>query len=401
MPAFQYTAIDHEGNQIQGVILASNEDEGLQQLKKQTLIPIKLEEKTVKRAKSSFSHIKIKNADIANFTKQLQTLLKAGIPLVNCLNVLKKQTTDPDWEQIISLIACDVEQGGKFSDALAKFPKAFTVTYINCIKVAEVSGGLEDILTYLYEYIKQADQAKQNVKKALRYPLFVLFALGFAFVIFMTMVVPNFLPLFGGDIQTLPLPTRILIKLNTGFTEYGIHFLLILTGIVLALYFYYRSPGGRLKIDKLLLHAPLIGQVLINFNLAVFTKLFFTMNHAGIPIIETIKIIQESIQNKIFRKELVLLSEKIRNGYKMASSLEQSPYFSSSLVEMIAIGEKSGSLDEMLKSAADYYDNEVSTSVESMTAMMEPIITAALGIIVLFLASALFLPMWDIIGNLK
>ncbi|MCD4692988.1 MAG: type II secretion system F family protein, partial [Calditrichales bacterium] len=116
---------------------------------------------------------------------------------------------------------------------------------------------------------------------------------------------------------------------------------------------------------------------------------------------ETIKIIQESIQNKIFRKELVLSSEKIRNGYKMAPSLEQSPYFSSSLVEMIAIGEKSGSLDEMLKSAADYYDNEVSTSVESMTAMMEPIITAALGIIVLFLASALFLPMWDIIGNLK
>ena len=398
MPNFRYKAINPEGKVVESVILAPDQKVVIQQLQKLKMTPVSInieKEKTLSPGRKS-SKIDVKS--ILLFTKQLRTLIKAGIPIVTCLNVIKEQAQTAEFENIIASIARDIEEGSKLSDALSQFPKAFPSIYINSIRVGEVSGTLEDSLEQLAKFIEEDDRVKKQVKKALRYPMIVVAGLLIAFIIFTTFVIPNFIPIFELSGGELPLPTKILMGFYYLITDYGIYTLIVLATIFAGILSWSKTPKGRYKIDSLKLKLPVMGPLIQKTNISRFSKLFYTMNHTGIPIIKSFEIIRDALDNLIFKNEVEKVREKVMKGGDIASSLKQSPYFTNLLVTMISIGEKSGSLDEMLANVSTFYYTEVNETVDNMTAMIEPIVTVVLGITMLFLALAIFLPMWDMMS---
>ncbi len=400
MPNFKYRAYDAEGKIIENTILAKNEDDVARQLDELNLVPVEIE-KIKSKARPAKLKMHVKDDAVVLFTKQLYTMLKAGIPILLALQTVKEQTKNENFKQIIEAIYRDIEQGSKFSDALNQFPKVFSHIYINAIKVGEISGTLEESLHYMYQYMEKDLQIRNDVKKAFRYPMFVVIGIIGAFFVFVTTVIPNFIPMFQNTGHALPLPTRILLGIYTLMTQYGLISALILATITTAFIYYFRTPKGRRWLDETLLKIPILGQFLQKVIIARFARLFYTMNRTGINITESLKIIQKSLGNTVYNKEIELITENIIKGESIADSIRKSRYFPDLLVDMVAIGEKSGSLDDMLLSVANYYEEEVSEMVENMSSLIEPIITVALGGMILLLALALFLPMWEMMNILQ
>ena len=401
MPTYKYKAINSEGKMLDSTITASDKDELVRHLQKLNLIPVKIQEKeTARRIQRKFGK-KIKTQNVILFTKQLHTLLKSGIPILASLNAIKEQNPDPGFKQMIEIIAKEIEQGSKFSEALGKFSRVFPPIYINSVKVGEVSGTLDSTLVYLYQYLEQEVKVKKNVKKAFRYPLLVISGLLVAFIIFITMVIPAFIPLFESFHMDLPLPTKILIWVHDVIFNYSIFLLLGFIGVFLGLYFYKKTPQGEYQFDRFFLNLPILGSLLNKVSISRFAKIFYTMNRTGVPVIKTFELLGDNLENEVFRREMGIILSKIKRGQGIANSLSQSPLFTPFIIEMVAIGEKAGSLDEMLDSVSQYYDSEVNETIDNMTAMIEPVVTVLLGGMVLIFALAIFLPMWDLIGAVK
>jgi len=399
MPNYKYKAVNPEGKTIESVLLAPSLSDVKSRLREMNMVIISVTEVKADKKPGKIS-MRVKEATIHHFTKQLYTLLKAGVPILSSLRALKEQTPDENFKEIIEAIVQDVEGGSKLSDALNQFPKVFPPIYINSVKVGEVSGTLEDTLKYLYEYMQQESQMKKDVKKAFRYPMFVMIGLIGAFIVFTTTVIPNFLPMFQSSGSELPLPTKILLVMYDLVTEYGLLLLFVIIGLVGAFIMYGRTPVGKYNIEQFVMKLPVMGEFVKKVNVARFAKLFFTMNKTGLSITRAFDIMQETIENTVFSKEIGIISEKINRGQEISTSLAQSPYFTSLLVEMVSIGEKSGSLDDMLQSVSDYYNKEVAETVANMTSLIEPIVTVVMGGMVLLLALAMFLPMWEMMNVL-
>jgi type II secretory pathway component PulF len=381
-------------------MLAPDEDDVIRQLQKQNMMPVSIRQFEVQEQSSPVGG-SVKMATILMFTKQLHTLLKAGIPIVAGLNTIRVQQTDPKFEKMIEFITRDIEQGSKLSAALSQFPKAFPPIFINSIKVGEVSGTLEEALSQLYISLDKDTNMKKAVKKAMRYPITVIIGIIAAFVVFMTIVVPNFIPLFANSGLELPLPTVILIKMHDILMNYGVLVFLGAVALVAGVYFYRKTPQGRFNLDMLILQMPIFGEFIKKVNISRFANLFYTMNRTGIPILRSFEIMQEAMENTVYSKEVGVVADKLTKGEEISTSLGQSKYFTPLLVEMVSIGEKSGSLDEMLNKVSQFYDQEVNDTVSNMTALIEPIVTVVLGGMIALLALALFMPMWDMMNVMK
>jgi len=399
MPNYKYKAVNSEGKTVESILLAPTSSDVKKRLREMNMVIISVTEVTADKKPVKIS-MRIKEGVIHHFTKQLHTLLKAGIPILASLRALKEQTPDENFKEIIESIVQDVEGGSKFSDALSQFPKVFPPIYINSVKVGEISGTLEDTLKYLYEYLVQESQMKKDVKKAFRYPMFVMLGLIGAFFVFTTTVLPNFLPMFQSSGTELPLPTRILLGMYSLITDYGMISVTVLIILIAIIIVYARTADGKYHLETLLLKLPVIGEFIKKVNVARLAKLFYTMNKTGLSITKAFDIMQETIENAVYSKEIAIISEKINRGEEISVSLAHSPYFTTLLVEMVTIGEKSGSLDEMLYNVSEYYNKEVAETVENMTSLIEPIVTVVMGGMVLLLALAMFLPMWDMMNVL-
>lgn len=401
MPTYKYKAINAEGKMLDSTITASDQDELVRQLQKLDLIPVKIQEKeTAKKVQRKFGR-RIKTQTIILFTKQLHTLLKSGVPILSSLNAIKEQNPDPGFRQMVEMIAKDIEQGSKLSEALGKFSKVFPPIYLNSIRVGEVSGTLDSTLVYLHQYLEQEVKVRKNVKRAFRYPILVISGLIAAFIVFITMVIPAFIPIFQSFTIELPLPTRILIWIHGVIQGNGILLSLGFIGLIIALYFYRKTPRGKYQFDYFLLKLPILGTLLNKVSISRFAKIFYTMNRTGVPVIQTFELLESNLENEVFSREMNVILSKIKKGQGIANSLSQSPLFTPFIVEMVAIGEKAGSLDEMLDNVSQYYDSEVNETIDNMTSMIEPVITVVLGGMVLLFALAIFLPMWDLIGAIK
>jgi len=394
MPNYKYKAITPEGRVIESVLLATDDKDVTRQLTEAHMIPISVTQLKSKRSTSQLS-FKIKDATVIMFTKQLYTLLRAGVPIITSLNAVKDQSSDGNFKGIIESVVRDIEQGSKFSDALSQFPKVFSSLYVNSIRIGEVSGTLEDSLQYLHRYMDEDSKMRSEVKKALRYPMFVMIGIIAAFVVFTTTVIPNFIPLFKSSGTELPLPTRILIGVHDIFANYWYVLILAIAGLITAFIMYAKTSSGRYQLDLLSLRAPVFGKFMQKVLVSRFAKLFYTMNRTGINITRAFEIIQETIGNMVYRKEIQTISDKIIKGEGIANSIKASPYFTSLLVEMVGIGEKSGALDDMLFSVSQYYDQEVSDTVKNLTSLIEPAVTIILGGMILILALSIFMPMWE------
>jgi type II secretory pathway component PulF len=398
MPNFKYKAINQEGKTVESVILAASQLVVVKQLQDLNMTPVSITLEKEKKSIKTTNKIKVDIKAILLFTKQLQTLLKAGIPIITCLSVIKEQAESENFEKMIEAISQDIEAGSKLSDALSQFPKAFPIIYINSIRVGEISGTLEDTLLQLSGFLEEDEKIKKEVKKALRYPTMVFIGMIGAFVVFTTFVIPNFIPIFEMSGSELPLPTKILLGLYYLFTDYGIPLLIGIAAAIAGFMTWAKTPNGQYKVDLLRLNIPVMGQLTRKLNISRFAKLFHTMNKTGIPITRTFEIIRDTLDNLVYQDEVKKIQANIIRGNDIASSLKQSPYFSKLLIIMISIGEKSGSLDEMLGNVSEYYYQEVTETVENLTSMIEPIVTLVLGAMMLFLSLAIFLPMWNMIG---
>ncbi len=400
MPNFVYKAVGTDGRVVQSDIVAPSEQEVIRHLTKLNLMPVNIsQQKKVKGASKSSSKLKVK--DVILFTKQLHTLLKSGVPILSSLNAIKEQNTDTGFKDLVEHIAEEVEQGNSFSSALEQYPKTFPAIYVNSVKVGELSGTLEETLQYLASYMEEEARIRQNVKKALRYPMLVILGLLMAFIIFTTFVIPKFIPIFEASGIDLPLPTRLLIGIYSIISHYGIFLAIGLAGLIVGLVFYIRTPKGKYQYHRLLLKMPIFGPLLQKVSISRFAKVFHTMNRTGIPVVKAFDTMRGTMDNEVYRQELTYILERIKDGTGIANSIRQSPYFSPFVVEMIAIGEKSGALDDMLQSVSNYYDLEVDETVQNMTSLIEPIVSVALGGMVLLLALAIFLPMWDMMSMVK
>ncbi len=397
MSDFEYKAIDDSGMEVIQVIEASSADEVAEKLDKLGYFPINIKEKKTSSSISLFKKKKkIKQAEIIVFTRQLVTLLKAGVPLLSCLEAMVKQTDNEDLQTVIQDIYVDIESGHSFSDALAIHRDEFSDLYVNSIRAAEMGGALDEVLERIASLMEHDMETQSRIKSAMRYPIIVIISLVMAFIGLMLLVVPNFISLFDSMKIELPLPTRVLIGFHHILTEYWYVLVLVFAVVYFGFMRYIKTEKGAYQWDKFKISIPLLGPLNLKSSMSRFTRMFETLNSSGLPILQTLDIASKTVGNLVISKEIENAAYGILQGEGIAEPLGRGNIFPPMVVRMIAIGEQSGSLDTMLLNVSNHYDTEVDYAVKNLTSMIEPILTVGVGVIVLFLAMAIFLPMWDL-----
>jgi type II secretory pathway component PulF len=397
MPRFTYKAVTPQGAIVEDKMEAANAQAVAEKLQQFEFLPLKISAAGGAMSRSLFqAKPKVKGDEVIVFTRQLVTLLKAGVPLLASLEALVDQTDNKSFQEIIKAIYKDIESGISFSEALGKHPKIFSPLYISSIRAGEFSGALDDVLERLSELMEHDRETRARVKAAMRYPIIVIVSMVVAFFALMLLVVPKFIAMFEKAGLELPLPTRALILIYNFVSQRGYWLIVIVAIAIAAFKLWVRTENGRYLWDGLMLKVPIFGPLILKTAMSRFTRMFETLNSSGLPILQTLDIVSNTVGNAVIGREIQKASLGIRQGEGIAVPLKQSRLFPPMVVRMISIGEQSGSLDEMLLNVSKHYDAEVEYAVKNLTSMIEPILTVGLGAIVLFLALAIFLPMWDL-----
>jgi len=400
MPSFEYKAVTPSGQIVTEVLEAPNEQSAAREIYRKGYRPVALKKKKeTKEAENSgsggFFAKKIKTEEIVLFTRELVTLLRAGVPMLTALEALASQSTKQLGE-VLNKIYVDVMAGKSFSQALDKHPKVFSKLFVNSVRAGEMSGSLDEVLERMAEVLKHDEEARKKVKSAMRYPILVVLAMIGAFAIIMTMVVPKFAMIFTGLNVALPLPTRILLGTSEIVKKYILHILGISAVGFIGFKLYVRTLRGRLWWDGLKMKMPLIGPLVTKSAMARFTKMFETLNRSGLPIIQTLTTVSSAVGNSVIENTIKQVAAGVEQGQGIAGAMKKYELFPPMVTRMIAIGEQSGSLDDMLGSVAAHYDVEVEYAVKGLTSMIEPALTIVLGGAVMVMAFGIFLPMWNL-----
>jgi len=400
MPLYRYRALKGDGQVVEATLEAPHVGVVMERLDSGGYLPLQIKEVKSPSSSSPFGR-KVKPEEIVLFTKQLVTLLKAGIPLLSALEALAEQTANEYMRRIIQDIYVTIEGGVNFSEALSKHADVFPPIYINSIRAGELSGSLDEVLGRMATMLEHEKETRAKIRTALRYPIIVVLALGVAIIVLITLVVPKFASMFQQLGAQLPLPTRLLIGMNEVFRRYWMY--LIGGGVALFLGFrrYIKTEKGRYQWDSLKLKLPIVGPLVLKTSLSRFAKMFETLNRSGLPILQTLNIVSKTVGNVVIGQEILQIARGVEKGEGIAQPLRRSKLFPPMIVRMIAVGEQSGSLDDMLSNISTHYDLEVDYAIKSLTSMIEPVLTATLGVFILFLALAIFLPMWNMMGLLR
>jgi type II secretory pathway component PulF len=332
------------------------------------------------------------------FSRQLATLLSAGVPFVQSLATLEKQTENPRLKNTIVAVRTDLESGATFSDALAKHPKIFNKLYVSMIRAGETAGILDDILNRLALLAEHDAETRARVKAAVRYPLIVVVAISLAFAFLVSFVIPKFAAIFARFKTELPLPTRILIGINYVIQHYW-YFIILGTGVLVwGIVSYVRTPQGRWHWDRLKLKLPVFGVLFQKVALSRFARVFSAMQKSGISMMITLEIAAETVGNVVIARVVEEMRDSLREGKRLLVPMEASGLFPPLVVQMISVGEETGQIDTMLNKVSDYYDMDVEYSLRNLSTMIEPILLLFVGGMVLFLALGIFLPMWNMMS---
>jgi len=408
MPSFTYTAINEQGREVTGTVEAADQSAAERLLEGQDLMPLRVTQSdsksktaakaTLPTAASGGKRKKISERDVIDFTKQLVTLLKAGVPILSSLETLAGQASNPAFAETLIAVATDIASGNDFSAALTKHPKAFSELYCNAVRAGEVGGVLDEVLTRLTGVMQRDYEIRKSVKGALRYPMIVVIGMVVAFLVLVSFVVPKFSKVFEQINMELPIPTKILIGLAWFLQTYWWLLIIVVGSGIFALKKYMATPKGQYWWDATLLKLPIFGPLVMKTAMTRFTKMFETLSRSGLPILQIFEIVSRTIGNKVLGDALLKASEGIEHGRGVAVSLSETGLFPPLVVRMIAVGEDSGAIDEMLGNIGEYYDGEVQSTVEGLTGMIEPILTVGMGAMVIVLALAIFLPMWNMMS---
>ena len=400
MPVYLYKARDLSGNPVSGKVAASSLDGAEGQVDSLGYIPIAVKEQTTPfSARLDVSDVfggKVKPKDMIMFAFQISTLLGAGIPLLTTLKTLSEQTKNKKLKDVLTNTHREIEGGSTLSDSLAKHPDVFPGIYVNMIRAGEASGTLQEIFLRLGEMTEHEAETREKIDAALRYPKMVGIALVMAFVIVVTFVVPRFVTIFQQFKVALPLPTRMLIILNTLIQNCWAPLLFGVALAVIACKLAINTAKGRYYLDYLKIKAPVIGTLFLKVALSRFTHLMATLNKSGLPVMENLKITSSSIGNSVISEAILKIRESVREGRGIAAPMKEINLFTPLVVQMVSVGETTGELDNVLIKVSHYYDMEVENETKHLSTYLEPILTLALGTLVLFFALAIFLPMWDL-----
>jgi type IV pilus assembly protein PilC len=345
----------------------------------------------------------VSSKDLQIFTRQLATMIDAGLPLVQCLDILAAQTPNKIFARVLSQVKTSVEQGSTFSDALKKHPKVFDDLYVNLVAAGEVGGILDTILNRLAIYIEKAVKLRQQVQSAMVYPLGIFVVAIGVIAVMLVKVIPTFENMYGemGPGAKLPAATKFVIGLSHGFLDKWYLYAGALGGVVVGGALMRRTDGGRELFDRVLLSLPIVGNVLRKIVVARFTRTLGTLLASGVPILDALDICARTAGNRVVEGGIKKARDKISEGHDMAGPLAESRVFPSMVVQMIGVGEQTGAMDQMLQKIADFYEEEVDSSVSAMTSLIEPVMMAFLGIVVGGLIIAMYLPIFKLASNLQ
>ena len=391
---FDWEGKDAKGNRVKGRMEGPNVDWVKAQIRRKGTTPVKVK----KQAKPLFGGggKKITTADIAIFARQLSTMLGAGVPLVQAFEIVGGGHENPSMRDLIRRIKTDIEGGSNLSQALAQHPKYFDDLFVNLVAAGEQSGTLEALLDKIATYKEKTEALKAKIKKAMYYPAAVLIVAFIVTAILLVYVIPMFESLFAGVGGELPAFTQFVVSLSETFQQY---WYLIFGGIAAVvigfLQLHQRSRGFRDRMDALILKLPIMGPIAKKAAIARFARTLSTMSTAGVPLVEAMESVAETVGNAVFRRAVYQMREDTASGQQLQSSMAQANLFPNMVVQMTAIGEESGSMDGMLAKVADFYEDEVDNAVDSLTSLMEPMIMAFLGVVIGGLVIAMYMPIFQ------
>lgn len=404
MPTFKYKAINDSGLAVSGTIEADTRELATSTLAARGLIPTKV----ASRASHSSQALNIqgildrlspvKNAELILFTKQFRTMTRAGVPMMGLLQVLENQTENRRFKRIIISMRQDISEGASLFDAFRRHPRVFSPLYCSMVRAGEASGALVQILDRLIYILEHESKVKSDIRSALQYPAFITIFLCCAFFFLLTFVVPKFTSFYSQSGVALPLLTRICILMYKAIINYGLVLLGVAVAAILGLAYYLKTSGGQLFRDTFLLRIPIIGPLLLKAAMSRFASIFSILQSSGVSVLESMRILSDTINNKAIAQEFDQITERLEEGRGIAGPLRASQYFTPIVINMLAIGEESGNLEEMLNDIANHYDSELDYATKKLADSIVPVLTVVLAIVVGFFALAIYLPIVDLIN---
>jgi type II secretory pathway component PulF len=400
MANYAYQAINESGKTVAGVLEAESTEMANSILSARNLMPLRIIEAKINNDESIFSKIKAFGASVTApelilFTKQFRSMLNAGVPILRLLQVLEAQTESKILKAAVTKMMEDIKQGSSLYEAMQKHPSIFSSLYCSMVRAGEISGSVPNVLDRLIYIIEHETKVKSDIRSALLYPKIVVFALGIAFFVLLTFVVPVFANMFAKTGLILPWPTKIALFMYTVLSNYW-YLIIAGAGIIgFGMFTYLKTDQGKLVKDTFLLELPIIGPLLKKTAMSRFASIFAILQTSGVPVVQSLEILSETIGNAAISKAFDHVRERIQEGHGISSPLKSAKYFPPMVVDMIAIGEESGNIEEMLTEITKHYDDEVSYAVQGMTDAIGPILMVCLAAVVGFFALAIFMPMWD------
>ena len=401
MPVFTYRGTNRAGASVSGELAAANKAELVNSLKRQQINVTKMSEKGKEFNLPTFG-AGVDSKELAIFTRQFSVMIDAGLPLVQCLEILAGQQENKIFQNVLTATRGSVEGGSTLSAAMRQHEKVFDALYVNLVEAGETGGILDTILQRLSSYIEKNVKLKRAVKSALVYPVAVLGVAAAVITLLLWKVVPIFATLFLGLGVNLPLPTRIVIGLsNFVGSIFGFLILVALIGTIIGLKVWYGTPAGRMTLDRVLLKLPLVGILLRKIAVARFTRTLGTLISSGVPILEGLEITAKTAGNAVIEKSLMEVRKGLEAGRNLADPLRETDVFPGMVTQMIGVGEQTGAMDAMLQKIADFYEDEVDAAVKDLLAALEPAMIVFLGVVVGGIVISMYLPLFSLIGQLS
>lgn len=410
MPSFKVTAKDGAGRRVERNLMADNRQEALAEARRAGLTVLSVEQARVGGGGSFMARLKelispaqprphLKRDDLVVFTRQFATMISAGIPVLECVEILSEQADDPGFRARLAQVSEDVRSGSDLSEALSKHPDVFTNLYVNMVKAGEASGQLDEIFSRLAEYMEATAKLRREVIGAMTYPAISLGLITSISLLLMFFIVPKFAEIFnsmGLGRDQLPMPTRIVLGVSDGLKAYVIQVVVVVVVLIVGIRWWKKTDSGRYYWDRMLLKLPVFGPLIQKVVLSRFSRTFGTLMRSGVPVLGALEIVSATSGNRVVELAVEEAREAIRTGQSIAEPLSKNPVFPPMVVRMISVGERSGALEQLLEKISQFYDEQVSAAVESLTSLIEPIMLGVMGILVGGMVLAIFLPIFKV-----
>ncbi len=403
MALFQYKGRNQRGESVRGHLEAASPDAVATQLLNTGIIPIDIaiaqaREDVMGALRARFAAAaKIGLMDLVMFSRQMYTLTKAGVPIMQALRGLRESTQNPAFAKVINSISESLDTGLDLTSALRRHPEVFSSLYVNMVQVGENTGSLQEVFLQLALYLEREKDTRDQIKSATRYPMFVVIALVIAMFIINIFVIPTFAKVFAGFKIELPLATKILIASSNFTIAYWPVMLLFVAATFFYIRYYVRTPEGRYRWHKMKLKLPVVGKIVFRATLARFTRALAVMLKSGVPLVQGMTVVSRAVDNDFISERIVQMRDGIERGETIARTAATTAMFPSLVIQMITVGEETGSMDELMFNVADYYEREVEYDIKNLSTAIQPILIVFMSIMVFILALGVFLPMWDLV----